>query len=201
MAISAVAGIRRSTVSAWHDLKRRAVQGAGDFVLGLEKLVNAAQRQRRHDRQTQHRFERPAQGTRLVPVDPAVLAGQHHHAGPVGRLDHHPVRPDVVDAGLRVAGDPDGAAEVGRDVGPWIGDRDRELVDSPGRRDVIPGDHHLLHRCQFAGNFHWLDGVLLSILPFLQDAIGRVESHRRGIDLRRGAFDANGDRSVERAAA
>jgi hypothetical protein len=180
-----------------HHLEGGTVQGTGHAILGLEELVHAAQRQRRHDRQAQHRFEWLAQGPGLVPMDPTVLACQHHHAGPVGRLDHDPIRADVVDAGLRIAGDPDGAAEVGRDIGAWIGDRYWELVDSPTGPDATSRDDHLLHGRFLTGDFHRFDGVGLRIPPLLEDAVGRVESHGRRIDLRRGTFDAYGDRSVE----
>ena len=130
-----------------HHFERSTVEGTGDSVLGLEELVHAAERQCRHGREAEDSLKRLAQRPRLVPVDSTVLAGQHHHTGTIGRLDHDAVRSDVVDAGLRIVGDPDGAAEIRRDVGTWICYRHGELIDSSARHDVTSGDHHLFHGC------------------------------------------------------
>ena len=52
-----------------------------------------------------------------------------------------------------------------------------------------------------AGDFHRFDGVRLSVLPFLEDPVGRLQSHCRGIDLRRSTLNPDRNRAIEGASA
>ena len=142
MAISAVAGMRTSTVSACTTSSAAPLRAPATPYSGWKSLSHAAQRQRRHGRKAEDCLERPTQRARLVPVDrlswPVSIITPARSAA----LTITPVRPNVVDAGLRIVVTQMGQLKYAETSVPGFVTVTAELVNPPARHDVTTDDHH-----------------------------------------------------------